>query len=184
MKTYVFKGLKEQVSAVAVTEKRLSLIHALELIEQRTQKNPWNAQSLTECFSDAYKVIVLYVGELSQGFAVIYNTRFTTDLLTIGVDPSFQGKGYGRFLLECTLREALEGGAEECFLEVRVSNIRAQSLYKSMGFEIVGTRKEYYQKTSSEPAEDAYTMQLSDIATALSRRESTVNGVPLTLEGS
>lgn len=170
MKTYMLEGSKERVSAVAVTENSVSLIRALELIEQRTQKNPWNAQSLSECFSDAYKVVVLYVGEISQGFAVIYNTRFTTDLLTIGVDPEYQGKGYGRFLLECTLREALEGGADECFLEVRVSNVRAQNLYKSMGFEIVGTRKDYYQKTSSEEAEDAYTMKLSDIRAALASR--------------
>lgn len=164
MRRYRLNG---EVSCVSVSESSLSLLKALELIEQRTQKNPWNAQSLKECFSDTYKVIVLYAGKISEGFAVIYNTKVTTDLLTIGIDPEYQGRGLGRFLLRCALAEALHGGADECFLEVRVSNTRAQNLYRSLGFEQVGLRHGYYGADSSGPAEDAYTMRLADIRAAL-----------------
>ena len=41
----------------------------------------------------------------------------------------------------------------ELFLEVRVSNTPARSLYKKMGFEEVGVRKKYYEDT-----EDAIVM--------------------------
>jgi ribosomal-protein-alanine N-acetyltransferase len=164
MGRYVLKDAKDRgVRCETVTEARVSMLDALELIEQRTQKHPWSAQSLGECFSDSYRTAVLFVDKVPQGFAVIYNTRFSTDLLSIGVDPEYQGRGYGRFLLRCILREALDAGADECFLEVRVSNERAISLYKSFGFEVAGLRRNYYSSSSAGPAEDAYTMVLHDI---------------------
>ena len=164
MGAYILSHAKDpNVRCETVAEARVSMIDALELIEQRTQKNPWSAQSLGECFSDSYRTAVLFVGGDPQGFAVIYNTRFTTDLLSIGVDPMYQGRGYGKFLLRCILQEALAAGAGECYLEVRVSNARAISLYKSFGFEIAGLRKGYYSASSAGPAEDAYTMVLHDI---------------------
>ena len=42
----------------------------------------------------------------------------------------------------------------EIFLEVRVSNLPALSLYRQLGFTVKGIRKDYY----SEPKEDAYIM--------------------------
>jgi ribosomal-protein-alanine N-acetyltransferase len=41
-------------------------------------------------------------------------------------------------------------------LEVRPSNAAAVTLYKKLGFEILGTRKNYY----TNPNEDAYLMGL------------------------
>ena len=144
-----------------------ALINELELIEQRTMKNPWSAQSLKECFDDAYKMLVIFKGKEAAGFAVTYNTKVTTDLLTIAIDPKFQGQGLGRFLLSQTLKEALTNSADECFLEVRESNIRAQNLYESLGFEKVGVRKDYYEATGDTPKENAYTMCLSSIQKAI-----------------
>lgn len=147
-----------------------SLVNALELIEQRTMKNPWSAQSLKECFDDAYKMLVLFKGQDPSGFAVIYNTKVTTDLLTIAIDPMYQGQGLGRLLLSNVLREALAQSVEECFLEVRASNIRAQNLYTSLGFEKVGVRKGYYEATGDSPQEDAFTMRLANIQEAIDQK--------------
>ncbi len=146
------------------------LVNALELIEQRTMKNPWSAQSLKECFDDAYKMLVIFKGQDPAGFAVIYSTRVTTDLLTIAIDPMYQGQGLGRLLLSAALKEALAQEADECFLEVRASNLRAQNLYASLGFEKVGIRKNYYEATADSPQEDAFTMCLASIQSAVSRK--------------
>ena len=45
-------------------------------------------------------------------------------------------------------------GACYATLEVRVSNVRAQNLYKSLGFVAVGKRKRYYEDNN----EDAFLM--------------------------
>lgn len=161
--------LPQRYSVRVLTRDDLSLVPQLEKIELRTQKNAWNAQSLIECFDDSYIILGLFDIEKLIGFSVIYNTKFSTDLLTIGVDPDYQGKKLGSLLLHKTLEKALEIEDIECFLEVRVSNIVAQNLYKKYGFVEVGLRKEYYNPIGDEKGEDAYTMQLSDIKAHLEK---------------
>ena len=139
------------------------LAENLEEIEVRTQKNAWTLQSLCECFDSSYKIIGLFAGSKLIGFSVIYATKFSTDILTIGVDPDYQGRHLGARLLKDTLKEALNCGATECFLEVRKSNTVARNLYKKFSLEETGIRKEYYAPYGDSPAEDAITMHLSDI---------------------
>lgn len=161
--------LPQRYSVRVLTRDDLSLVPQLEKIELRTQKNAWNSQSLIECFDDSYIILGLFDVEKLIGFSVIYNTKFSTDLLTIGVDPDYQGKKLGSLLLHKTLEKALEIEDIECFLEVRVSNIVAQNLYKKYGFVEVGLRKEYYNPIGDEKGEDAYTMHLSDIKSNLEK---------------
>ncbi len=161
--------LPQRYSVRVLTRDDLSLVPQLEQIELRTQKNAWNAQSLIECFDDSYIILGLFDVKKLIGFSVIYNTKFSTDLLTIGVDLDYQGKKLGALLLHRTLEKALEIEDLECFLEVRVSNIVAQNLYKKYGFVEVGLRKEYYNPIGAEKGEDAYTMHLSDIKAHLEK---------------
>ena len=152
-----------------LTKEDINLAPELEEIELKSMKNAWNLQYLIECFDDTYRIIGLFAGKKIIGFSVIFATRFTTDLLTIGVLPEYQGKKLGAKLLLSTLREALNCGAVECFLEVRKSNIVAQNLYKKFSFIISGERKEYYNPIGDEPAEDAFTMNLENIEKNIQR---------------
>lgn len=93
------------------------------------------------------------LGEPSAG-------AFTTgesEVHTIGVDPSKQRLGIGGRLLAELLRVATEHGGP-VFLEVRTDNEPAIELYRREGFEIVGTRRRYYQPSGA----DAYTMRRSE----------------------
>lgn len=144
-----------------------SLLSSMEDIELKTQKNAWAANQIAECFDNSYLIIGLFDYEKLIGFSVIYNTKFTTDLLTIGVTPEYQGKKLGFKLLLDTLKTAFNAEAVECFLEVRVSNFVAINLYEKLGFKKVGVRKEYYNPVGDEPGEDAYTMHLGNIKEAL-----------------
>ena len=65
-------------------------------------------------------------------------------LLTLCVHPAFQRMGYGRKLVTLLLDRAASLEAKACFLEVRVSNDRAISLYRSLGFTQIGERSNYY----------------------------------------
>ena len=161
--------LPQRYSVRVLTRDDLSLVPQLEQIELRTQKNAWNAQSLIECFDDSYIILGLFDVEKLIGFSVIYNTKFSTDLLTIGVDPDYQGKKLGSLLLHRTLEKALEIEDMECCLEVRGSNMVADNFYNKYGFVEVGLRKEYYNPIGAEKGEDAYTMHLSDIKAHLEK---------------
>ena len=75
-------------------------------------------------------------------------------ITSIAVRKSFRGLGIGELLIMSAVSNAMEKSYRTTTLEVRVSNISAQSLYKKYGFKEVGIRKRYY----SDNNEDAYIM--------------------------
>ncbi len=66
------------------------------------------------------------------------------DLLIIAVLPEYRGNGIGKTLLKRLLSGAKRRGARRMLLEVRESNVVAQELYRSQGFEFLSVRKKYY----------------------------------------
>ncbi len=77
-------------------------------------------------------------------------------VMTLGVAPSAQRRGWGARLLEALLDHARGVGAEAALLEVRVDNDAAIALYERYGFETIARRPRYYQPEDK----DAYTMRL------------------------
>lgn len=74
-------------------------------------------------------------------------------IVSIAVLPGYRRKGIGQALIGKAMESMRIYNAKQCFLEVRVSNIPAISLYKKMGFEISRVIREYYAD-----GEDAYLM--------------------------
>ncbi|WP_026702944.1 ribosomal protein S18-alanine N-acetyltransferase [Salibacterium aidingense] len=75
-------------------------------------------------------------------------------ITNIAVHSSFRGYHIGELLLKNVLDMAHAYGARTMTLEVRVSNLIAQSLYKKLGFQPGGIRKNYY----TDNREDALVM--------------------------
>jgi len=74
-------------------------------------------------------------------------------IISVAVIPEFRRMGIGRGLVEHVLSTLLSLRADECYLEVRISNDQAIELYKKMGFQIARTVSRYYYDGS-----DAYVM--------------------------
>lgn len=80
-------------------------------------------------------------------------------LMNLAVEESVRRRGVGRALVNEAIRAALSQGATRAVLEVRASNLAAQSLYGRMGFVQVGVRRKYY----ANPVEDAILMEMEPI---------------------
>ena len=80
-------------------------------------------------------------------------------ILNLSVVPDARRQGLGRALLERFVDDALRTGADQIFLEVRVSNTAAIALYRSAGFEPVARRTNYYPASLLAVAEDALVMR-------------------------
>ena len=63
---------------------------------------------------------------------------------TLAVQPSERGQRWGELLLTALIQRALTAGASYIVLEVRVSNLIAQALYRKYSFAIVERRARYY----------------------------------------
>ena len=96
-----------------LTKDDLNLVPELEEIAFKAQKDPWGTQAIQESFEDSYVLLGLFHYQKVIGFSVIFNTKFTTDLLEICLTPEFQGQHLGQLLLHNTLLKALEIGAKE-----------------------------------------------------------------------
>ncbi len=75
---------------------------------------------------------------------------------TIASHPNMRGHGYGELVFAAMLHRCVTLDADYIILEVRVSNIVAQNLYKKYGFRVEGVKPKYYQSNN----EDAYDMRL------------------------
>ena len=80
-------------------------------------------------------------------------------LLNITVAPEYQGRGWGKAMLQALAVWSRGQGANDLWLEVRASNARAIHVYQAHGFESVSVRKDYYPDRNSA-REDAVVMKL------------------------
>ncbi len=93
------------------------------------------------------------------GSHIVEEEGFITNL---AIDPKYQGLGYGKQLLLNFINRLILEKVKFLTLEVRKSNLKAQNLYKKLGFEIKGVRKKYYPDTK----EDALIMSIDTIQEA------------------
>ena len=75
-------------------------------------------------------------------------------ITNVAVHSDYRGKKIGDELVKSLVNLCKENNIVSMTLEVRVSNVVAQNLYKKYGFKLSGIRKEYY----SDNKEDAMIM--------------------------
>ena len=101
---------------------------------------------------------VAVVNNQIVGYAILSYVVGEAELLNICIDPTQQGKGYAKALLEHLIEHAVEKDNHEMYLEVRVSNTAAIHIYEQAGFNEIGLRKNYYPTKAGK--EDAMLMAL------------------------
>lgn len=127
-------------------------------IERQAFSVPWRASTFEGLLrrTDADLLAAERAGAL-LGYAVSWTVIDQSELGNVAVAPEARGRGVGRALLRAMTGALVARGARECFLEVRISNLAAQLLYRAHGFETVGRRAGYYAR----PLEDALVMRLA-----------------------
>ena len=127
-------------------------------IEMECFSVPWSLDSIeTELLNEDKKLY--YVVEDANGVVGYAGAWLVFDegqITNIAIRPSARRQGFGAKLTSALREECFKRGMHEIFLEVRISNLSALSLYRKLGFTVKGMRKNYY----SEPKEDAYIMSL------------------------
>jgi ribosomal protein S18 acetylase RimI-like enzyme len=93
--------------------------------------------------SASERTLVIERTGVSVGTLRITRDGQTAGIYGLAVDPSHQGLGIGRDVLNRVCRQLRDEGAERVTLEVAVDNDRALELYLSVGFEREAT-EDYY----------------------------------------
>lgn len=93
--------------------------------------------------------------DIAQSFIVVRITGEEAEILTLATEQSKKRNGFGRALLDETLRHLNSERVKKLFLEVDENNLAAVKLYTSAGFRKVGERQAYYAKEHASQANEA-----------------------------
>jgi len=127
-------------------------------IERASYPFPWTEGIFRDCLRVAYLCRVAIQNQSIVGYAVMSMGAGEAHILNLCVREAGRRAGVGRGLIRYLLEQAEDAGMVEAFLEVRPSNAIAQILYRSLGFESIGTRRGYYQALNGR--EDAAVLRL------------------------
>ena len=146
-----------RIRAMSVAD--LPAVHA---IEHASFSTPWPDDAYRSEI-ETNRLATYLVATLRDEVVVVAGIWLMVDeahITTFAVDPAKRRRGIGERLLLTLLDVALERGAREATLEVRLSNVAARRLYEKFGFRPVGLRPRYY----SDNGEDALIMTTEPLA--------------------
>lgn len=151
--------------ALSFTPMQATDIDEVMAIEQEVYAFPWPRGGFLDSLKNGDDAWVARDGEhgVMLGYVVQMAVIDEVHLLTIAVRGDVQGRGLGFALLRFAVRRARQMGMDSMLLEVRVSNLRALTLYRRFGFVQIGQRRNYYQ-AGDQLREDALILryQISD----------------------
>ncbi|KAA9393635.1 ribosomal-protein-alanine N-acetyltransferase [Kocuria coralli] len=118
----------------------------LEALEQKLfPQDAWSLEMiLSEITHRTRSYWVATADDRVIGYAGVMVVAETADVQNIAVVPDYEGQGIGTALLSRLHQVAVERGAREVLLEVRVDNERAQRLYRRFGYADLAVRPRYY----------------------------------------
>lgn len=120
---------------------------AIFKLEEMSYKDPWPREVFIVDFlfnSSAQYYVAKSSGKI-VGFLGIWQEEDRLHIINVTVHPEEREKGIGKTLIKYAIELARERKKKEVYLEARVSNTIAISLYKSMGFEETERINSYYQ---------------------------------------
>ena len=128
-------------------------------VENNSFDIPWSKESFeNELKNNLAMYLVAKVEDKAVGYVGVWKIFDEGHITNVAVHPDYRGQGIGKSLISELLYLCEKEGINSLTLEVRKSNIVAQSLYKSFGFVEEGIRKGYY----SDNNEDAIIMWYND----------------------
>lgn len=155
------RPLPVPLSGIEITRMKRRHLRRVLQIEGRVYPRPWSPSlflsELSQRNTRSY-IVARLQGDVI-GYAGMMFTGMEAHITNIAVDPTLHGRKVGSRLLLTLITEAIARGASLVSLEVRVSNLAAQSMYAKFGFHVAGMRRGYYIETR----EDALVMEVSDV---------------------
>lgn len=107
------------------------------------EDNPYDHMQLYESLSNGF--FVADIGGIVAGYVVCVLTEdYEGRIFSLAVGKNFRRCGIGLKLMEKAFKEFRNNKIASVRLEVRSSNIAAQSLYRKLGFVDVGYIPRYY----------------------------------------
>lgn len=155
--------VKSPLADLRIDYMQESDLPAVMEIERQSFTSPWSETSFRQGLKQSKPPLHFLVARHHQNPVAYINFWVVQDeahIANFAVSPNYRNRGVGKYLFAKSLACIRKLAGRDVLLEVRVSNISAQNLYRQFGFKIASIRKNYY----ADNREDAYIFWLSDLA--------------------
>jgi len=115
------------------------------LHSQSFDQSGWSPRSVSEVLAmpGAFGILIV-VEDRPAGFLLARVVADECEILSLGVSPMAQRRGFGRRLLRAAMTRARDLAVRMVHLEVAEDNLPARGLYLGEGFTATGRRPAYY----------------------------------------
>lgn len=150
------KNENTPAGTVSIRKMTLEDIPDIMVIEHESFSLPWSEEAFRNelTMNHFARYLVMELDGKPIAYAGMWTIVDEAHITNIAVRTAHRGHHFGETLLLELIKLAMEHGIERMTLEVRESNLVAQSLYRKLGFDPAGIRKGYY----SDNQEDAIIM--------------------------
>lgn len=139
------------MSEVTIRRMTMEDVDGVAAVEAATFPTPWSRDAFaSEMKNVAARYLVAEKDGVIIGYAGAWIILDESHITNIAVLDGHRGQGIGRKLTHGLLQYLSNLGAAYATLEVRKSNVVAQSLYVSLGFIKLGVRKRYYEDNGED----------------------------------
>ena len=148
------------MSNLEIREFNINDIEELYEVELTSFTDPWSKESFKDELNN--EIAHYLVGSINNKVVAYIGAWFVLDeahITNVAVKSDFRRQKIAKQLITAFIVLAKKHQITSITLEVRASNIPAQSLYQQFGFEKQGLRKRYYADNN----EDAIIMWLRNI---------------------
>ena len=148
------------MSNLEIREFNINDIEELYEVELTSFTDPWSKESFKDELNN--EIAHYLVGSINNKVVAYIGAWFILDeanITNVAVKADFRRQKIAKQLITAFIVLAKKHQITSITLEVRASNIPAQSLYQQFGFEKQGLRKRYYADNN----EDAIIMWLRNI---------------------
>lgn len=128
-------------------------------IERKVFEYPWSASQMKDSILSAHTETwgLCDLNNQLIAFSLVSIIFDEAEILNFAVAKSYQYQGFGQKLLAYLMNHLSYKQIKKLFLEVRVTNIPAISIYEKYGFKQTFIRKGYYPRENRK--EDALVLQ-------------------------
>ncbi len=126
-------------------------IKGMYAVEKSSFSSYWSYDSFVENYYNESSVyIAAEMSDIIIGFAGMQIVLDEAHIMNVAVLKDFRRMGAADKMIDLIKREAKLRGATVMYLEVRKSNVAAQSLYCKHNFKVLGIRKKYYSNNDED----------------------------------
>lgn len=120
-------------------------------VEKNCFEDYWSKQSFEkELKNDVARYLVAIKENKIVGYLGVWFVIDEGHITNVAVHSDCRGQKIGDMLIKQLIVECEKNNINAITLEVRISNLIAQNLYKKYGFKLAGIRKEYYQDNKED----------------------------------